>query len=295
MITIKKLQKSFTQISNIIVNDNKMSMQAIGLFCYIWSKPDDWQYYKSEMMKRFNCGKDALATAINSLQDNNYLFIQTSRGEDGKFTKSIWYLSDEGKAREQVENVFAEQPNTAKPEAGNPHAENPQAENPHLLILNNSKTNINNKYNSFFETFWQKYEPIHTSKGSKKDAEKKFSKIIKKESFDDIMAGLEKYMAHCKTKNSYTKAVSTWLNSEGWKDDYNNGIAEDKFEKLKDFVNDEIGEIVVRKVAIENNKGLFYITSTQAGDKLFTSSQDIKEKIKNEFNKISIINNFEKR
>jgi hypothetical protein len=161
---------------------------------------------------------------------------------------------------------------------------------------NNDKLIVTN--NNLFETFWQKYEPIHTSKGSKKDAEKKFSKIIKKESFDDIMAGLERYMAHCKAKNSYTKAVSTWLNSEGWKDDYNNAIAEDKedkFEKLKDFVNKEIGEIVVSKVAIENNKGLFYITSPQAGDKLFTASQDIKEKIKNEFNKISTINNFEKR
>ncbi len=181
---------------------------------------------------------------------------------------------------------LATQENPKEPKKADSDSDSKSDSNNDQLIVTN---------NNLFETFWQKYEPIHTSKGSKKDAEKKFSKIIKKESFDYIMAGLEKYMAHCKTKNSYTKAVSTWLNSEGWKDNHNNDSAEDKFEKLKDFVNNEIGEIVVRKVAIENNKGLFYITSTQAGDKLFTSSQDIKEKIKNEFNKISIINNFEKR
>jgi DNA-binding MarR family transcriptional regulator len=134
MITIKKFQKSFTQIDNTIVNDDKLSMQAIGLFCYIWSKPDDWQYYKNEIMKRFNCGKDALTTAINSLQENNYLFITQVRADDGKFTKSTWYLSDEGKAREQA----------VKPQAEKPHAEKSEAENQPLLILNKTNTEYNN-------------------------------------------------------------------------------------------------------------------------------------------------------
>jgi hypothetical protein len=109
-------------------------MQAIGLFCYIWSKPDDWQYYKNEIMKRFNCGKDALTTAINSLQENNYLFITQVKADDGKFTKSTWYLSDEGKAREQA----------VKPQAEKPHAEKSEAENQPLLILNKTNTEYNN-------------------------------------------------------------------------------------------------------------------------------------------------------
>ena len=134
MITIKKFQKPFTQIDNTIINDDKLSMQAIGLFCYIWSKPDDWQYYKNEIMKRFNCGKDALTTAINSLQENNYLFITQVRADDGKFTKSTWYLSDEGKAREQA----------IKPQAEKPHAGKSDTENQPLLILNKTNTEYKN-------------------------------------------------------------------------------------------------------------------------------------------------------
>jgi hypothetical protein len=85
-------------------------------------------------MKRFNCGKDALTTAINSLQENNYLFITQVRADDGKFTKSTWYLSDEGKAREQA----------VKPQAEKPHAEKSEAENQPLLILNKTNTEYNN-------------------------------------------------------------------------------------------------------------------------------------------------------
>jgi hypothetical protein len=89
-------------------------------------------------MSRFNCGKDALTTAINSLQENNYLFIAQARADDGKFTKSIWYLSDQGKAKEQAE----------QPEAEKPYAEKSDAEKQPLIIYNNTNTDNTNTDNT---------------------------------------------------------------------------------------------------------------------------------------------------
>jgi len=167
----------------------------------------------------------------------------------------------------------------------------------------NSKNDSNNDQltvtkNNLFETFWQKYEPIHTSKGSKKDAEKKFSKIIKKESFDDIMAGLERYMSYCKTKNSYTKAVSTWLNSEGWKDDHpadKDNKIENEFPDLTNFINKTIGEDVIYKLEIKNNEAIFYQINDEKGNKLFSSSKDKRDLIKEQIEKISTINNWRRK
>lgn len=145
MITIKKLQKAFTQISNNIINDNNLSMQAIGLFCYLWSKPDDWEYYKTEIMKRFNCGETALNTALKLLEENNYLFITRSRGNDGKFTKSIWYLSDDGNAKDDIEKPSDDKPHKEEPPVEKPHIENPHVDNQDLLIYNNTNKYINKK------------------------------------------------------------------------------------------------------------------------------------------------------
>jgi len=213
MITIKKLQKGFTQISNNLINDRNLSMQAIGLFCYIWSKPDDWEYHKNEIMKRFNCGKNALTTAIDSLQENNYLFIATTRGEDGKFTKSIWYLSDEGKPKEQVDNVFAKKPNTEKP-----HTEKPQAENQPLLIYNNTNTNISNKENNIygddFQEFYNNYPLQGTKvKGNKASSEKKYNLLRKNGvSKEDLNNALANYKEEIKANSwQQTKRVEFWL------------------------------------------------------------------------------------
>ena len=237
MITIKKLQKGFTQISNNLINDSNLSMQAIGLFCYIWSKPDDWEYHKNEIMKRFNCGKNALTTAIDSLQKNNYLFIATTRGEDGKFTKSIWYLSDEGKAKEQVDNVFTKKPNTEKPQAENPHTEKPQAENQPLLIYNNTNTNISNKENNIygddFQEFWKNYTVNKAIKGHKAKSESRYIALRKNGvSKEELSNALANYTQHIKQNPwQLTKRVEFWLN------DYKCYIPEDYTNELKDIEN----------------------------------------------------------
>ena len=76
-----------------------------------------------------------------------------------------------------------------------------------------------------FEEFWKLYRPIHTGRGNKENSKELFFKAIKKDTLDNIAKGLDGYMKHCWSKNTYTKSVEAWLRNEGWKDDYN-GIAE---------------------------------------------------------------------
>jgi len=69
---------------------------------------------------------------------------------------------------------------------------------------------------SQFESFWNLYD----KKKSRPDAEKKFKAALSKDSFENIIAGLEKYVMARSPDSQYWKNPSTWLNQECWKDDY---------------------------------------------------------------------------
>ena len=71
-----------------------------------------------------------------------------------------------------------------------------------------------------FEEFWQLYKPIHTGKGNKEKAKALFLVALKKDSLENIANGLNAYMNHCHSQNTYTKAVDGWLRNEGWKNEY---------------------------------------------------------------------------
>ena len=67
-----------------------------------------------------------------------------------------------------------------------------------------------------FESFWNLYD----KKTGKPDAEKKFKAALKKDTFENIMAGLEKYIKARGSDAQYWKHPSTWLHNECWKDEY---------------------------------------------------------------------------
>ena len=93
---------------------------------------------------------------------------------------------------------------------------------------NNTYNNItlNNIYIQQFEEFWKEYTPIKCDgrfidKGSKKTAQDKFVKILKKgEKYEDIISGCKKYIEHCRRNNQLTCGVTVFLNQERWKNDY---------------------------------------------------------------------------
>lgn len=69
-----------------------------------------------------------------------------------------------------------------------------------------------------FENFWNFYGKI----GNKKKALETFQRI-KNRNLEEILAGVKAYQAKCfalKTEQKYIKHAVTWLNQEGWKDDY---------------------------------------------------------------------------
>ena len=121
--TIKKFDVGFTQISNIILNDNQISLKAKGLYAYLFSKPDDWEFHISAMEKELKEKRDAILSTVNELIEHNY--ITRKQKNDGRFGGIVY------------EFIL-------------PHTENPYTENTrngkiptHNNIYNNTNTDNN--------------------------------------------------------------------------------------------------------------------------------------------------------
>lgn len=140
-MTIKRVKRRshFTIVNNQIINDSNLSMKARGLLVYMLSKPDDWIFYETEMVKAGPDGRDSIRTAIKEIEQAGYLEReQAKRGEDGKFAGKNWLLHDE---------PMTENPSTENPRTDKPTTDKPTTENPTLVSTDSTKNLINQELN----------------------------------------------------------------------------------------------------------------------------------------------------
>ena len=83
---INRITTNFTQVSNSVVTDARLSFKAKGLYLYLASKPDGWKFYLTEIQKNATDGRDGIKTAFKELETLGYLVRSKVNGEDGKFT-----------------------------------------------------------------------------------------------------------------------------------------------------------------------------------------------------------------
>ena len=139
MARIKKIKiKGFTIIDNDVINDDRMHLKALGLFAYMWSKPDDWQFYVSEIASHFKDGESAVSSAMKELMTLGYL-KRTQNRKDGRFSNYDYVLRELPKRENQGS---APKGDFTKPEKPIPKKPNP--ENRGLLNTDHTNTDLSN-------------------------------------------------------------------------------------------------------------------------------------------------------
>ena len=74
MSTYKKSsKKNFTQVSNEMLSDKRLTLKARGLFAYMDSKPDDWNFTLRSMATQFKDGIDSISSAMKELKEFGYV------------------------------------------------------------------------------------------------------------------------------------------------------------------------------------------------------------------------------
>lgn len=125
MAKIKKVyEKSYTVIDNHVIQDTNLSWKAKGLFVYLWSQSDEWNFYEKEVVRHSSDGISGLRSGLAELEKHGYLKRERKRSK-GQVKESIWTLS--------------ETPNLDFLRQGKPDLEKPKQENRTLINTNQNK------------------------------------------------------------------------------------------------------------------------------------------------------------
>lgn len=93
---VKERQHYYTNISNLLSRDKHLSFKARGLFLYMWSQADNWQFYVSELVNHSDKdGREAVQNGIKELEKYGYLKRVDRRNGGGNFDGKDWILTDE--------------------------------------------------------------------------------------------------------------------------------------------------------------------------------------------------------
>ncbi len=206
------VRNRFGVTPNEVLCHRELTWKAKGLYWYIQSKPENWEFAVSRICKDSADWEKATISGIKELENAWYL-------ERKKTQNELWHW--------EIEYILYESPVAYnRQEEENPPAENPPAENP---VAENRQINkeipIKKELekNISFADFWK----IYPKKENKILAEKRWNKLKDKE-HEAIIEALQKTWNPYWTKKyqtpdgklptDYIKAPDGWLLNRKWEE-----------------------------------------------------------------------------
>lgn len=218
MEKIKKCDIGFTITPNYLLNDSKISLRAKGLYSYLFSKPDNWEFHLQIMAKELKESKGQIYSALKELISGGYI-ARKQINENGRFGGIIYEF-----LKPCCEKPNTDTPYTEKTAYGSTCTHN------NIYIDNN--TDIDNKkdnniYNTQFCYFWEHYTPIESkdghfvAKGSKQKTKEKYIKILKEGiNHDEIIKRLFEYLTYCRQNGIQSCSAETYISQRRFENDY---------------------------------------------------------------------------
>lgn len=72
-IDFKKDKIPFTQVANAVLNDPNLSAKAKGVYAYLYSKPEGWDFSAERIAKDFSDGRKAIMAGLQELEEGGHL------------------------------------------------------------------------------------------------------------------------------------------------------------------------------------------------------------------------------
>lgn len=205
---------SYTSVSNKVIQNLK-NYEALGLYTYLLSLPNDWVFYKKHLAEHAHLGRDKINKLLQILATHNLIEYAQVRNEEGRFAQLDLHVKDgsDFKIIDLKECApFTEKPLTVNRLLVNTHYKE-----------NNNKININkifcaskNAHDGFNE-FWEAYP----RKKDKQVAEKAWVKNGLSKKVGEILLALENQKANdAQWKDSkFVPYPATYLNGKRWEDE----------------------------------------------------------------------------
>lgn len=104
-------RNNFTMVSNYVLRNTNLSLKAKGLYAFMWSLPDGWDYSVAGLEACLKEGKSAINEALKELEHEGFL-VRTILRKGGKFSDMDYILNE-------LPSPFTDFPQTEKPQAEN--------------------------------------------------------------------------------------------------------------------------------------------------------------------------------
>lgn len=145
IIRINKKDDPYVRLDKHFINDDRLSLKAVGIMTHLLSKPDGWHVRPAEIANSHPDGITGVRTGIKELKDCGYMKSIVSRDPvTGKITKWDYDVYE----RPHIENLNV----VILQESGLPQVDNQQIENLTLnnkgLLIKNNSTKGNGKNNN---------------------------------------------------------------------------------------------------------------------------------------------------
>jgi DnaD and phage-associated domain len=121
---VKDKRDYFVILDRGFAQNKKLSWKARGIFLYLWSQDDSWEFYETEVANHAKDGRDSLRSGLKELEDEGFLTRKRSRDENGRVKGTEWHLHE-------------------TPMLENPTQEKPRLENATLISNNLNKQQQN--------------------------------------------------------------------------------------------------------------------------------------------------------
>jgi hypothetical protein len=207
------IKDRFATTPNELLNDKTISLKAKGLFAYIQSKPDDWDFSVERIANSLLEGVESIRNTIQELERKGYLIRQKVHLGQGKFdTDYVLHITPQLEVKsDPLKSHPLETHRVGFPPLEN-HPNNSNKEFSKKEEQIKKEKELLSEQN--FEHFWNRY--------GKKIGSYKCKELFKKLSLSEqekILSVVDLYVK--KTPEfQYRKNPLTWLNGKCWEDDY---------------------------------------------------------------------------
>jgi hypothetical protein len=119
--TYHNKENPYVQINKQALWDENLSLEAVGLWARLLSRPDDWTFKVSEIAKSCSCSKERIYRILNELIDNGYA-ARYQANDKGKFQSFETYVFEFKTSKEEIQKMLPQPgfPDTVIPGSGNP-------------------------------------------------------------------------------------------------------------------------------------------------------------------------------
>ncbi|MGQ7816014.1 hypothetical protein ACUTAH_10150 [Metapseudomonas furukawaii] len=124
VILRRKVLRDFTTLPNELIRDKRLSWKALGQLVFLLSLPPNFKLSLAYLTKQKKCGRDATRAGLKELESAGYLSIEQLSDTSGRFTQTIWQVSNYPDYPSSSEPC-SENPNTVLPNPDCPNLENP--------------------------------------------------------------------------------------------------------------------------------------------------------------------------